>query len=308
MSGFVNESHKKERKEYLEASDRGARVDERIATQNESLGAQQPEVASESRRKPVLRQVHDLHKTSSVSPLGLEGCRKAILPREPHKSLLTSQYDESLQHAIEAYRTLRTKLVKHQSQTGSRSIVISSAGQGEGKTLTAFNLALCVAKIQNWPVLLVDADLRTQGMSRLIGNPPSGGFARILETGDAYESAILQTDVPNLYVLPAGESVLSAPELFAGDTLKDFIGWSSETFKLVIIDAPPILHLADFELIEAASQGVVLVVRLGVTNQDALASTCAHVDPEKLVGLVLNDSQETADKEYYRYLTTSSAG
>lgn len=307
MNRFFNESGKATQPRNSE--DPGTDV-QPVARSGKSVGPQKilVEGLDEPHRKQEFLSLSVSHTiASAVVGVRLEDCRKIILPREPHKSLLAAQYSESLQHAIEAYRTLRTKLVKHQEQTGTRSIVISSASQGEGKTLTTFNLALCFAKIQNWPVLLVDADLRTQGMSRLIGNPSSGGFAGILETGRGYEAAILQTDVPNLYVLPAGESVLPAPELFSRDTLKEFIGWSSQAFKLVLIDAPPILHLADFELIEAACQGVVLVVRLGVTNQDALTKTCAHVDPEKLVGLVLNDSPETAGRDYYRYLTTTSA-
>jgi Mrp family chromosome partitioning ATPase len=98
-----------------------------------------------------------------------------------------------MQSAVEAYRTLRTRLVKQQTRNGARSLVVTGSTQGEGKTLTTFNLALCYAKIENWPVLLVDADLRTRGLSNLAGDPDSPGLAEILENGGSYQSAILSS-------------------------------------------------------------------------------------------------------------------
>ena len=119
-----------------------------------------------------------------------------------------------MQSAVEAYRTLRTRLVKQQTKTGARSLVVSSAAQGEGKTLTSFNLALCYANIQNWPALLVDADLRTGGLSSLMGDPESPGLAGILEGNSSYQDAVLRTDCPSLYVLPRGDTT-SSPRNFS---------------------------------------------------------------------------------------------
>lgn len=140
--------------------------------------------------------------TSQVTAVRLENCRKTNLPRDNEKSFLAAQYNPGMQLAVEAYRTLRTRLVKRQTEQGTRSLVISSANQGEGKTLTAFNLALSYANIQNWPVLLIDTDLRTRGLSRLLGDPESPGLAKVLESGVPYQSAILATSTPNLYFLP----------------------------------------------------------------------------------------------------------
>jgi hypothetical protein len=118
---------------------------------------------------------------SQVAAVRLENCRSVKLPRTEERSFLVSQYNPAMQAAVEAYRTLRTRLVKQQTRTGARSLVITSSAQGEGKTLTTFNLAICYAKIENWPVLVVDADLRTRGLSMLAGDPESHGLAEILE-------------------------------------------------------------------------------------------------------------------------------
>jgi capsular exopolysaccharide synthesis family protein len=180
-------------------------------------------------------------------------------------------------------------------------MVISSAEQGEGKTLTSLNLALCYANIQNWPVLLIDTDLRTRGLSRLLGDPESPGLAKVLESGTAYQSAILATNSPNLYFLPAGIADSSPPELFSQDRWKEFIGWCAESFRLVIIDAPPVLGLADFELISAPCESVMLVVRARKSERDALAKMRHHLDVKKVVGVVLNCATDPQNKKSYHY-------
>src|SRR6476661_195619 len=81
--------------------------------------------------------------SSQVAAVRLENCRSVKLPRTEERSFLVSQYNPAMQAAVEAYRTLRTRLVKQQTRTGARSLVITSSAQGEGKTLTIFNLAIC---------------------------------------------------------------------------------------------------------------------------------------------------------------------
>jgi capsular exopolysaccharide synthesis family protein len=234
----------------------------------------------------------------------LDKCRSIRLPRTEEKSFLVTQYNPGMQSAVEAYRTLRTRLVRQQTKNGARSLVVSSAAQGEGKTLTSFNLALCYANIQNWPVLLVDADLRTGGLSSLLGDPESPGLGGILEGSSTYQDAILRTDCPSLYVLPSGDTTSSPPELFAASHWKEFVGWASETFRLVIIDSPPIMNLADFELISAACESAMLVVRARKTDRRALSRVLAQVDPKKLAGVVFNAAEDELSKGYYKYTAT----
>jgi capsular exopolysaccharide synthesis family protein len=217
-----------------------------------------------------------------------------------------SQYNPAMQAAVEAYRTLRTRLVKQQTRNGARSLIVTSAAQGEGKTLTIFNLGICYAKIENWPVLVVDADLRTRGLSILAGDPESPGLAEILENDCPYQSAVLRTDIPGLHILPAGETSLSPSELFSGQRWKEFMGWAAESFRLVLVDSPPALNLADFELIAASCESVMVVARARKTARESLAKVLAQVDPRKMTGVVFNAAEETPENGYYRY--TAKAG
>lgn len=253
---------------------------------------------------PILSALGRTDEVSAqLAAVRLEQCRRIRLPRGDEKLFSTAQYNRSMQVAVEGYRTLRTRLVKRQTENGTRSLVISSATQGEGKSLTSMNLALCYANIQNWPILLVDADLRTRGLSRLMGDPDSPGLAQILENGCSYDSAILATDIPNLYVLPAGESACPPPELFSSTRWKEFIGWCNEAVRLVIIDTPPVLDLTDFELITAVCESVLVIVRARTTNKESLTRLRNQLDFNKVVGVVVNSAEpdRRGNSYYYGY-------
>jgi capsular exopolysaccharide synthesis family protein len=256
----------------------------------------------QSNENEVSRLLMPLEKTdqltADLASSRLANCRRFRLPRAEEKSFLVTQYNPAMQAAVEAYRTLRTRLTKQQTKKGMRSLVVSSVAQGDGKTLTAFNLALCYAKMQNFPLLIIDADLRSRGLTRLLGDPESEGLSKILETGCDYESAILGTDFSGLYALPSGSSSTSPAELFSGPHWKEFIGWAAETFRLIIVDCPPILNVTDSELIMTPCDSAILVVRSRKTASTSLSKVLAQIDSGKLVGVVFNGTEEPVNGYY----------
>ena len=238
--------------------------------------------------------------TANVEKNRPEISRLLILPVPKDIPLLT-RTDESLVQAAESYRTLRTRLTRMQAAQGIRSVVFSSALPNEGKTLTTMNLALCCAQIPTFAVLVVDADLRKRGLTDLLGSPPGVGLSELLEGKVTYEEAIIKSDISNLCVVPAGSATASPAELFATSKWKEFIGWAGEKFKLVVVDAPPILPLTDFELISAGCDGVVLVIRGGSTSREMIHRASAQIDSRKLLGSVYNMSQDNTQIKYQGY-------
>jgi len=209
--------------------------------------------------------------------------------------------EASAKRAVESYRALRTRVLRHESTSGLRSIVVTSALAGEGKTVTTLNLAQCCAQIRDQRVLIVDADLRTRGLTRLLGL--SGpGLSDVLSGRLEFEDAAAGTDVGNLYVVGGGEATTSVPELLAETRWKEFMGWCAESFKLVIVDAPPILPVTDFELISTECDGVVMVVLARKTQRDLLQKAAAQVDKRKLLGVVFNATNHSRkERDYYSY-------
>lgn len=215
-----------------------------------------------------------------------------------HVLLAQFQGSRSLESAEEAYRGLRTRLMRIRVAQRIRSVVVTSALQGEGKTLTSMNLAASCARLQDMKLLLVDADIRTSGLSRALKLPFAPGLSEVLSGECAPEAAISATDIPNLYVMSSGLLNKPPAELFASQRWKELMDWSKEEFELTLVDAPPVLNLADVELILAPCDGALMVVRALYTKRDTLQKCAAQLDSKKICGVVYNG---TAYSKYHRY-------
>lgn len=229
---------------------------------------------------------------------GFQQLRTVRLPLEklPHAQFRDSN---SHQPAEESYRALRTRLLRLQSAQEIQTVVITSALQGDGKTLTSLNLALCCSQIQGMKVLLIDADVRNCGLSRATDAPQESGLADVLSDNCEPEKALLQTDRTGLYLIGSGISSVPAAELFASKRWQGFIAWSKKNFDLILVDSPPALDLSDVELITAACDGILMVVRAMCTGRETLQKCVKQIDSKKLLGVVYNGVQEAARHRYY---------
>jgi len=221
------------------------------------------------------------------SQAGIEETRRVEIPAS---RLLPAQFEgsNSLNSAAESYRALRTRLLRLTSARDLRSIVITSSIPGEGKTLTSLNLALCCSQLHNMRVLLIDGDIRTSGLTRTLGFSSYPGLAEALSGQCSPEAVVLETNHPNLYVCGSGSTSLPPPELYAGQSWQEFITWCKKSFTLVILDSPPIMTMADVELMTAACDGVLIVVRARHTRRNELQKSAGQIDSKKLLGIVYN--------------------
>ncbi|MGC2110622.1 MAG: CpsD/CapB family tyrosine-protein kinase [Candidatus Korobacteraceae bacterium] len=234
-------------------------------------------------------------------PLALEGCRRLEMPAL-HRPFLTTSDETSTTHgAFEGYRALRTKLVRFQSAQGVRSIVVTSAEAGEGKTVSAVNLALSLAQLPSQRILLVDADLRTYGLSTATGALQAPGLAEVLSGEAAFETVPMATNVANLYIVGAGDAKRPAGDLFSGPRFKEFIGWCNETFSMILVDCPPMIGLADFDVVSSACDGVLLVIRAQRTKRERLTELVPHLRDKKVLGVLFNGQERRRHKSRYGY-------
>jgi capsular exopolysaccharide synthesis family protein len=246
----------------------------------------------------ALQQVTQVSEVAENAPEApLSGCRKLRLPETSHGPLICSASEISTA-ALESYRALRTRLLRAQASQTLRSVILSSAVGGEGKTLTTANLALCCSRLPDFRVLAIDADLRTRGLTRLVGDPSGPGLSNVLGGQTDYEDAISATDYQNFYVMGAGSSSTPASELYSGNRWKELIGWCSQTFRLILVDSPPVLPVADFEQIVGACDGILMVVRAQRTPRELLKKMTSRVDQKKVLGVIFNG---VASKESSQY-------
>lgn len=257
------------------------------------------------------RWVEDLRKVNVVGTQIAESrfahSRKAVICAPPGTPTLS---DPALAHgnAMEAYRMLRTRIMRAQTAQGLRSLIFGSAVSEEGKTLTAFNLAHVYSGLKDQRVLLVDGDLRQAGLSRYFSADAGPGLAEALAGEANFDDVVMATNKPNLFFVPAGKHSAPPPELYASQRWKEFLGRCSECFKVILIDAPPIFPMSDFDLMSAACDGILLVVRAQRTHRDLLQKLAGQVDSKKLLGVVYNGTQNESRQSKYNspYLSNDS--
>lgn len=227
---------------------------------------------------------------------------KSVSIKKSQGSPLVLGPEESSQAALEAYRGLRTRLMRAQAKSNLRSIAITSSLPNEGKTLTAMNLGLCYSQLADQRVLLVDADLRTSGLTGHLDISQPPGLAEVLGGQAIAHEVVLETDHKNLFVLPSGSCTTPPPELFTGPLWQELLTWCHDNFRVVLIDTPPTLPLADFELISAACDGILMVVRAHYGQREVRQRAASMLDQKKLLGVVFNATDAGAETHAgYRY-------
>jgi protein-tyrosine kinase len=250
-------------------------------------------------------EVRDFPAPAAISeqPLepGTRGLQEYRKVQIPSSSLLQQRFkgSEWLESAEESYRALRTRLLRLRTSRDLRSVLLTSASQGEGKTMTSLNLAICCAQMPDLRVLLVDTDLRTGGLTKLLGYHGFPGLGEVLAGHCVGEKVILTTDHPNLFVLPVGSTDNQPAELLAGPKWQELVSHCQETFDLILVDSPPVLNLADVELLMPACDGVLIVVRAGHVRREVLEKSAKHFDPSKVLGLVYNGGDRASYERYY---------
>ncbi len=203
----------------------------------------------------------------------------------------------------EAYRTLRTNLMFSQS-VRLRSMVITSAGPADGKTTTSSNVAATFAQ-QGMRVVLVDCDLRRPRIHEVFGMDKEPGLSQLILGYNGVEDVIRPSTVENLSIISSGTPPPNPSELLGSERMMVVLRDLREHFDLVVLDTPPVLLAPEASVLAAGADGVVLVVRAGVTQRAAAqdASQQLHTVGANLVGTVLNDPDAKLPgySSYYAY-------
>ena len=193
----------------------------------------------------------------------------------------------------ESYKFLRTQIQQRTGGQGGITVMITSAVPGEGKTLTAVNLSLTIAKEFNQTVLLVDSDLHQQKVHNYLGFDSSNGLADYLIKGTPISDLIVWPGVEKLTVISGGQNVMSSSELLSSPRMKDLVKELKCRYleRYVIFDVPPVLAGADVLAFAPQVDYIVMVVRAGSTSLTDVKRALALLPQEKILGVVLNRAE-----------------
>jgi capsular exopolysaccharide synthesis family protein len=201
----------------------------------------------------------------------------------------------------EQFRSLRTRILQAGERLQMRAFVITSAGIGEGKTLTALNLAWLLAQTEGVRALIIDSDLRQPCATDYLGIDAPIGLSEVLGGEARLEDAIVRLDPAGLYLLPGGRARDDVAELLSGPSYARVLTEVRRMFDYIIIDAPPLGIFTDANVLISRADGAMLVVRSGKTRFAIIDKLLEQIPRERLLGVVLNRVDEQLDTNAYYY-------
>ena len=220
------------------------------------------------------------------------------------ESLFVSAIDD--RSAIGAYKVLRTRVIQRMRSNNWRTLLVTSVGAGEGKTLTASNLALSLSRDVNQSVVLVDLDLQRSKVAQYFGFDVEidNGIGDYLN-GNVEIPEVIYTPkgMERISVIPNREPVENSSDLLSGPRMKQLLEWLQQQSDrtIVIFDMPPIMASDDVLAFCPEVDAILFVATQGQTERDLLKKAMELLGDNNLLGVVLNKSDDTRDRDAYGY-------
>ncbi len=232
--------------------------------------------------------------------------REVIAARvEPHLVAIHEPHSPE----CEQFRSLRTKLLQASERQSLRAFVITSAGMGEGKTLTTLNLAWLLAQTDGVRALVIDADLRNPCTANYLGIESEVGLSEVLTGETTLMQAIVKLSPCGLHLLPGGAAREDVAELLSGPRFGRLLDEARKHFDFILIDAPPLGVFTDANLLINRADAALLVVRASRTRFSAVDRLLEQLPRERMLGVILNRAEVQPDETalYYqqRYQQTA---
>jgi capsular exopolysaccharide synthesis family protein len=267
--------------------------------------------ATVARENPA--EPRDSGAQEATEPSNGDGRRRSLFERLDARLAEKVVADENMSPVSrEQYRRLAGVLLDAQSNSGTKVVMVASAVPGEGKTLTATNLALTLSESYRRKVLLIDADLRKPAVHQVFRINAATGLIEGLEEGGKTRLVLRQVST-NLAVLPAGRPTSDPMAGLTSDRMRHLLDEAKESFDWIIVDTPPLMLLPDAHLLASLVDGAVLVVKARSTPHEMVRRTADIIGKNRVLGVVLNQAdprEQSSYGDYYGgyYLTEKGDG
>ena len=202
----------------------------------------------------------------------------------------------------EQFRSLRTRILQAGERQQMRAFVITSSGVGEGKTLTALNLAWLLAQSEGIRALIIDSDLRQPCATDYLGiDDAPMGLSEVLSGQVSLQQAIVRLEPAGLHLLPGGKARDDVAEMLSGPTFARVITEARRMFDYIIIDAPPLGIFTDANVLISRADAALIVVRAGKTRYAQIDKLLEQLPRERVLGVILNRTEDQPDSSSYYY-------
>lgn len=209
--------------------------------------------------------------------------------------------------AAEAFRLLAVRLRHLRRDRTLKKILITSTIPQEGKSTCCANLACSLALRAPQRTLLLEGDIRRPSLSPMFGLAPRPGISEWLREERELKDCIYFLEGPALWFMPGGSSPSNPLELLQSGRVARLMDQLAELFDWIVIDSPPVLPLADTSVWSRLCDGILLVTRQGTTEKRQLQRGFEALEPQKMIGAILNSSNSAPHTDYY-YSPRSGSG
>ena len=222
---------------------------------------------------------------------------------------------EPTSHAAEQYRAVRLAIETFRHERGTRTVAITSPGRGDGRTITALNLAGALAQAPDARVVLVEADLRHPAVGRALGVPSARGLSTyLLDATMDVDAVVARPSGVAFAVVPAGTASSMPYELLKSPRLASLLAALRDRFDYVVLDTPPVLPYPDVGILRDLVDGFVVVVRANRTPREMLRDCMNVVGRQRGLGVIFNDDERSTlttvadDESSWRRLVPRTLG
>lgn len=234
-----------------------------------------------------------IFKTASTAPIRSNAMEKnRILPAIDDR------------RAVTAYKMLRTRVLQRMRSNNWHSLIVTAAGPGEGKTLTACNLAVSVAGDVNQSVILVDLDLQRPTLASYFGLDVQASIGDyLIGNASLEEIAYAPSGLDRIVIIPNRDPVPNSSELLASPRMRTLLDWLKQQGPetITVFDMPPVLACDDVLAFSPYADAILLVAAEGMTERHSVGRTMEMIGDRNLLGVVLNQSREVDSASAYYY-------
>jgi capsular exopolysaccharide synthesis family protein len=297
--------------EQLEATEVVQRVDHSSASRwKAAVLSEQPAATKNAGRETSYELLDKLPvgTLTATSPvIELSQNEEHLAPYSQFRSLQVSLTPQSrlvsltarASPAAEAFRLLTVRLRHLRRDRALKNLLITSTIPQEGKSMVAGNLACTLALKTQQKILLLEGDLRRPSLSKMFGLGKNPGLCEWLEGESRLAASIYRLEEPDIWILPAGSAPSNALELLQSGRLSTLMDQLTAWFDWIIIDSPPVLPLADTSVWMRLADGILLATRQGSTEKRQLLRGLEAIEPRKLIGALVNSSDNASASDYY---------
>ena len=195
--------------------------------------------------------------------------------------------------AADRIKILRTQILNYMRDVGGNTLLIASANSGEGRTVTAINLAIALSQQIDGTVLLVDSDLRKPSIHTLLGLDVDKGLSDYLRGKADIPELLINPGIPRLVILPGGKPIANSSELLGAPRMKLLVKEIKERYadRIIIFDSSPLLTSADSFVLSRFIDGILIVVEAEKTTQEDLKRTIELLKERPVIGTIFNKAR-----------------